>query len=152
MMIKVKAKPVGDWDGKRVLSVREPWATLIVSGQKDVENRSRRILFAGPLLIHASAGMTRAYYDAAVAWISCYVDRYYRAPVKIPPYKACKASRGKIVGGVTLYGCRRTSESSWFDGSGWAWELGEAWQASVPVPFKGQLSLATFRGAEDRRA
>lgn len=146
MMMKVE-----DWNGMRVLSVREPWATLIVSGQKDVENRSRRILFAGPLLIHASAGMTRAYYDAAVAWISCYVDRY-RVAVEIPSYEACKATRGKIVGGVTLYGCWRTSESSWFDGSGWAWELGEAWQASVPVPFKGQLSLAMFRGAEDHRA
>ena len=35
------------------LSVRQPWAWLIVSGLKDVENRPRRTHYRGSLLIHA---------------------------------------------------------------------------------------------------
>lgn len=39
----------------KVLSVRQPWADLIVSGPKDVENRARRSNYRGPLLfIHPS--------------------------------------------------------------------------------------------------
>ena len=45
------------------LSIRQPWATLIAHGFKDVENRSRCIKkFCGPFLINASAGMTSAEY------------------------------------------------------------------------------------------
>ena len=40
----------------RALSVREPWAGLIASGQKTVEIRSRRTLYRGELLICASRG------------------------------------------------------------------------------------------------
>jgi hypothetical protein len=39
----------------RVLTVRQPWASLIMAGLKTVENRTRQIVGAhrGPLLIHA---------------------------------------------------------------------------------------------------
>jgi hypothetical protein len=42
----------------RALSVRQPYAWLIVAGLKDVENRSRRLRHRGPLLIHASIAIT----------------------------------------------------------------------------------------------
>jgi hypothetical protein len=35
------------------LSIRQPWASLIVAGLKPVENRSWRVRYRGPLLIHA---------------------------------------------------------------------------------------------------
>jgi ASCH domain len=38
----------------RVLSLRQPWAWLVVNGYKDIENRSWRTNHRGPLLIHAS--------------------------------------------------------------------------------------------------
>lgn len=41
----------------KVLSVRQPYASLLVGGIKDVENRSRRTNFRGTVLIHASAKM-----------------------------------------------------------------------------------------------
>jgi len=36
------------------LSIRQPWAWLIVNGYKPVENRSWATAYRGPLLIHAS--------------------------------------------------------------------------------------------------
>ena len=51
----------------KALSIRQPWAWLIVNGHKRFENRDwkpnnpcRR--FRGPVLIHASKGMTRDEY------------------------------------------------------------------------------------------
>ncbi len=40
------------------LSVRQPWATMIICGIKDVEFRSWNMKYRGPLLIHASATAT----------------------------------------------------------------------------------------------
>lgn len=39
----------------KCISIRQPWAWLILHGQKDVENRSWNTKYRGPLLIHASA-------------------------------------------------------------------------------------------------
>jgi hypothetical protein len=43
----------------KALSVREPWATLICRYGKDVENRSRRMGYRGPLVICASKTVER---------------------------------------------------------------------------------------------
>jgi hypothetical protein len=40
----------------KALVVRRPWADLIASGTKDVENRGRRTSYRGPLLIVAGKG------------------------------------------------------------------------------------------------
>ena len=39
---------------QKALSVRQPWAWLIVNGWKPIENRSRRTNVRGRILIHAS--------------------------------------------------------------------------------------------------
>jgi hypothetical protein len=44
----------------KALSIRQPWAWLILNAGKDIENRDWLTRFRGPFLIHASKGMTRA--------------------------------------------------------------------------------------------
>lgn len=39
----------------KVLTVKQPWASLIVHGIKDIENRSWQTNFRGRVLIHSSA-------------------------------------------------------------------------------------------------
>lgn len=39
----------------KTLTVKQPWASLIVSGIKDIENRTWATKYRGPVLIHASA-------------------------------------------------------------------------------------------------
>jgi len=49
---------------RRALSIRQPWAWLIVNGHKDVENRTWLRQSLGRFLVHASKGMTRdEYFD-----------------------------------------------------------------------------------------
>ncbi|PIF38645.1 ASCH domain-containing protein [Delftia sp. 60] len=45
------------------LTIRQPWAWLIVHGHKDIENRECSTPFRSQLLVHSGLTMTRAYYD-----------------------------------------------------------------------------------------
>jgi len=42
----------------RCLTVRQPWAWAIASGEKDIENRSCKTDYRGPIIIQASAMKT----------------------------------------------------------------------------------------------
>lgn len=114
----------------KALSVRQPWAWLIVHGHKPLENRSWATSYRGPLLIHAAKGMTRAEYEDAASLCS-------KAAVTLPAFEDLE--RGGIVGQVTVTGCVDDSPSLWFFGK-YGFELADA----KPLPFmpcKGQLSL-----------
>lgn len=78
----------------KALSIRQPWAWLIVNGHKKFENRDwsqhnpgKR--YRGPVLIHASQGMTRDEYAAGTAIAEDY-------GIDLPPMK--ELERGGIVG------------------------------------------------------
>src|SRR3990167_9411398 len=57
--------PAGDREPMKALSIRQPWAWLILHAGKDIENRGWPTSFRGRFLIHASKGMTRAEYELA---------------------------------------------------------------------------------------
>src|SRR4051794_26219539 len=55
------------------LSIRQPWAWLIINGHKTIENRSRNIAnFTGPVLIHAGERITRGDYEACLIFVSTF--------------------------------------------------------------------------------
>lgn len=94
------------------LSIRQPWATLIALGWKDVENRSWRrdnpgIKFRGPFAIHAATGMTRAEYDDC-ADLCSEIGFTCPAPAVL--------LRGGIVGVATIVDIVTEMESRWFFG------------------------------------
>ena len=96
----------------RVLSVRQPWAWLIVNGYKDIENRSWRTNHRGPLLIHASSNR-RDFMPEKLAEIR----KKHR--VRVP----ADLQYGGIVGLVDVIDCVKTHSSKWkFKGS-WGWVL-----------------------------
>lgn len=75
----------------RALSLRQPWAWMVVHGGKTIENRRWNTSFRGEVLIHAAKGMTREEYEDAVDFAS-EVD-----PTLIVP-RAADLERGGIVG------------------------------------------------------
>lgn len=118
----------------KAISIRQPWAWLIVNGYKDIENRTWRTKYRGPVMIHAANGMTRAEYEAAVnhaTGINCLL------PFDIPPFE--KIERGGIVGIATITDCIDASPSPWFFGP-----KGFTLTDAKPLPFvpmKGKLSF-----------
>jgi hypothetical protein len=97
------------------LSIRQPWAHMIVHGPKRYENRTwgasyPAIHFRGPFLIHASAGMTMDEYQDAIAFArEC-------GFMAVPSFKECKANAGGIVGAAVVDQVVRDSSSPWFVG------------------------------------
>ena len=74
----------------KIISVRQPWAWLLFHG-KDIENRTWRTSYRGPLLIHASQAMEEDDFPMQRQWIE-------RAGIVIPE----DLPRGAIVGAATL--------------------------------------------------
>lgn len=114
------------------LSIRQPWAWLIVNGHKTVENRTWRTNNRGAVLIHASKGMTRMEYAECrtLAWA---VD----PPIDLPAFE--EMERGGIVGQAVLTACVQQHDSRFFYGP-WGFVLADA----KPLPFrpyKGQLGF-----------
>jgi ASCH domain len=91
----------------KALSIRQPWAWLIVSGYKDIENRTWETLYRGRVMVHAGKSMTRAEYDDCDNFVAQYA-------IDLPPFK--KLVRGGIVGSVEIVACTRASDSRWFVG------------------------------------
>src|SRR5690348_5615469 len=105
----------------RAITIHQPWAELIVRGEKDVENRSWRTHHRGPLLIHAGA---RA--DAASFAEHGVSD---------------DAERSAIIGVVEVVDCTRDRTSRWHAEGSWGWYLVGARRFRKSVPMKGRRGL-----------
>lgn len=92
-----------------LLSIRQPWAWLILHAGKDVENRCWKRRITGTIGIHAAAGMTRQEY--AEAWDFA---RAIHPSIQLPEFAALP--RGGIVGTVEILGCVDRHPSPWFTG------------------------------------
>ena len=79
----------------RALSLRQPWAWMVVHGGKDIENRRWTTRFRGPFLVHAALGMRPSEYADAVAFAR------HVAPTLIVP-QAAELALGGIIGRATL--------------------------------------------------
>lgn len=120
----------------RALSIRQPWAWLIVNGHKDIENRSWPTKFRGEVLIHASKGMTNAEYED-VATMLLVKDDLRHLFQQLPDRDTLE--RGGIVGIANITDCVAQSDSPWFFG-----EHGFVLRDAKPLPFapfKGSLGF-----------
>lgn len=106
----------------KVLSIKQPWAHLILHGGKDVENRTWATKHRGRFLVHASKGMTQAEYAEVFEW--CLRRKL------TPPPPLAKLQRGGIVGSVELVDCQRASTSPWYMG-----EVALVLANPKPLPF-----------------
>jgi len=124
------------------LSIRQPWAWLIVNGYKDIENRDWTTKFRGRFLVHASKGMTRQEYDQCLEYCQSNPCGF----VPLPDFD--KLERGGIVGDVELVDCVNDHPSFWFNG-----EYGFVLQCARVLPFvplKGMLGFFTVSTLNDK--
>jgi len=84
----------------KVLSIRQPWAFLILTGGKDIENRSWNTKFRGRFLIHASKRVDRAA-------IAKFVENGGNPDDLI---------HGAVIGSAELVDVVKQSDSKWFEG------------------------------------
>jgi len=114
----------------KALSIKQPWAHLIIHGGKDFENRTWYTKLRGRFLVHASQGMTWDYYRWAAGFAR-------DLGVTVPEYEALR--RGGIIGSVELVDSVDSSDSPWYMG-----EKGFVLRDPKPIPFvamKGRLGF-----------
>jgi hypothetical protein len=94
----------------KTLSVKQPWAWLLVTGVKDIENRSWYTSYRGPILIHASKKVDhRSLTDHRLS------EKIHEA-FRSADVKLSDLPRGAIIGKVDLLNCVTHSDSEWFEG------------------------------------
>jgi hypothetical protein len=117
------------------LSVMQPWAWLILTGGKDVENRTWTTEHRGLLAIHAGRRL-----DQTAA------GDLRLAELDWPPAGQPAAARGALVGVATLAGIHHdrdcgTACSRWANPGCYHWQLTAARPFTAPIPQPGRLRL-----------
>ena len=110
----------------KVLTVRQPWASLIVAGIKDVENRSWRTKYRGKLGIHAAAKVEEEAMDLYSHLLN------HDLPL------------GALVGSVRLVDCVKNYRSPWASRGHWHWVLADPKELARPRWMSGRLGLWTL--------
>lgn len=121
----------------KVLTIKQPWATLIMQGDKRFEFRSWQTKYRGDLLIHAGKGIDK------------------EAMKRLAKYLPDEIPLGKILGKVTLVDCIKMcpefkemllkensdiyTKSSFSENFGWQVENIQVFDE--PIKAKGHLSL-----------
>lgn len=114
----------------KALSIRQPWAWMILHAGKDIENRDWNTRFRGTVLIHASKGMTRQeYHDCLATAKSISLDLPFPTDLALPEFE--ELPRGGIVGQVDIVDCIQESSSPWFFGIN-----GLVLKNPKPLPFR----------------
>lgn len=112
----------------KAISIRQPWAWMIIHGGKDIENRTWRTNVRGRVLVHAAKGLTLG--EWSDAW------KFAHGSGASP--KAVEAGitfetieRGGIIGSVEIVDCVDSSDSRWFMG-----RYGFVLRDPRPLPFR----------------
>lgn len=123
----------------RAISLWQPWASLVVRGDKQYETRGWRTDYRGPLLIHAAKKI-----DADIRWYC----RDFADLLNDQQLLAENLPFGAIVGKVELVAVFRAEDirssltekelefGNYADGR-FAWKLANPELFAEPVPFKG---------------
>lgn len=124
----------------KCLSVNQPFAELIVSGAKDVENRSWQTHHRGLLVIHAGMKFnpTLLRWAKMSGWIEENTDLVYGFAIGV----------AELVNVYEAHDPRCVSQ--WAQPGYFHWILERPRRFPEPVPMKGRLSL--FEPPDDLRA
>lgn len=113
----------------KALSIRQPWAWLIINGYKDIENRNWPTNFRGRVYVHAGKKMDPG-------WFTDLLQEVTAQNIQLPD----EYPLGAIVGEVDIIGCVTQSTSPWFRGPyGFLLRNPEAYEN--PIPYRGRLGF-----------
>lgn len=141
----------------KVISLLQPWASLVVMGHKKIETRSWTTKYRGELLIHASLprkhaielamqhpfneciGGLRGAYDLPVGAIIGKVNLEYTQTTEL--FKERLSERLNLL--IEHIGHSGKQELAFGDYSPgrYGWLLNDAVQFKIPIPCKGSLSI-----------
>lgn len=128
----------------KAISIKQPWASFIAAGIKDIENRTWKTNFRGRVYIHASAKVLKnSDLNLLVLNLVITEAQYKSVPFNLffkynYPYSA-------IIGEVDIIDCVRNHPSIWAEKDCYNWVLANATIYDQPIlNIKGALSFWEF--------
>lgn len=150
-------------DFVKALSIRQPWAWLIVNGFKDVENRTwpHAPTFRGHFLIHASRKIDADMHQLLTSYVLGHQMASMTGFMNLPEPQLQRLAKeyptgaglltGGIVGEAELIDVVTESDSPWFQKDHLGFVLRDA--KKLPFsPLKGQLGFFDVPVMEDGQA
>jgi hypothetical protein len=129
----------------KALSLRQPWASIIVDGPKRIENRMSRTWVRGWVLIHAA----QTFDATALPWLT-EQGLKFTAPLDLAPLMHAKViakrpdlPRGGIIGAMHITDCVQSSDSPF-----WMGPHGYVIDRVVKLPFTPCRGMLGFFPAE----
>ena len=138
----------------KALSIKQPWASLIAHGIKNIENRTWKTHFRGKIYIHASASkvklnVMKILFDKDV--LDKISDEKYQ-------YLLCDDTRSAIIGEVEIVDCVTNHPSVWAEKCKEGEKPIYNWVLANPILYdkpilnvKGKLSFWEFRNLVECR-
>lgn len=97
----------------KALNLIQPWASLVIFGGKDIENRTWKTHYRGEILIVASKGVNELEFQSARDLIQ---EKGLERDYEVLPW----INYGGVIGTVEVVDCVTRSDSPWFFGPfGW---------------------------------
>lgn len=129
----------------KVLTVKQPWAYLIVDNIKDVENRTWQTKYRGELYIHTSKN---SFDFLALDYIKNIDNLLYQYVVDYFGIRNNKITKhmeqfGSIIGKTNIINILDNSYSVWAMKDSYHWMLKNSSRIS-PIPCKGKLNIWEF--------
>lgn len=128
----------------KVLTIRQPWASLILEGVKDVENRRWSTSFRGTFAVHSSAARDRRDFEEAVLAYRNYADcdlTFAQNAVTEISGGFLNAKCGVILGVVDLTASTRAVSSPWHIDGFYGFYLENPKWLENPIKAKGSLGF-----------
>lgn len=127
----------------KALTIKQPWASLVAHGLKNIENRTWKTNYRGRILIHAAATPVKEGWDALneMQLVKSYAhkDKLYGNNEELP--------YGAILGSVEIVDCVQNHPSVWAEEGVWNWVLANPVLFDEPIQgVKGKLSLWEYDG------
>jgi len=91
----------------KALSIKQPWASLIAHGIKDIENRTWRTNFRGRIYIHTSGTPAKG----------ITINSLSPEQLNLIPNVGCKMINSAIIGEVDIVDCVINHSSIWAESS-----------------------------------
>ena len=124
----------------KAITIKQPYANLIVDGIKDIENRSWATKYRGRILIHAAAKPIKLAFEvcgeATVREIAMATSLNHAEENDL---------FGCIIGSVEIVDCVQHHISEWAIPFDYHWVLANPIRFLEPIPVKGKLSLWDYQ-------
>ena len=129
----------------KAISIKQPWASLIAHGIKDIENRTWKCpqkYIGQRVLIHASKVSAKDYFIPKRLFINSKVCSILESK-ELP--------KGAIIGSVVIADCVQNHPSVWAEKGCWNWVLKDAVLFDKPIrDVKGKLSFWEYNIEETK--